>query len=385
MIEIAIDDEIGLWGITAQYVSEKLQGIVDGEEIKLSINSPGGSVFQSIAIFNIIRDHAKSHPVSVYITGIAASGAGYIALAARTVTPESKVHVSDNSIFLIHNPYTYIHGDYKQLLKEADWLRRLAFVMASTYAAVSKKKQEDIQSLMDNETFYIGQEILDAGFANYFEKTTPEEQSDPQNKQEVLIINAKAAIKNVMAKMAETKEPEDFEDAVALLEKTIIGGGGIGTGSLAAVANETTGTHPDPQNKQMPDGGESPAGKENPMTKEELKAKYPEVYAAIFNDGEASGIKKEQERAAAHLKLGEASGSLETAAKYIKDGSSVMSEAVQAEYLSLKVGKKALADRTADNPGSVVPGGEEDLQNDAVAMSIFDAAYAGKEFKGGKK
>jgi ATP-dependent protease ClpP protease subunit len=385
MIEITIDDEIAFWGISAAVVSEKLKSIAAGEEIKISINSPGGSINQSIAIFNIIRNYAKSHPVSVYILGEAASGASYIALAARTVIPESKVQVSDNSIFLIHNPYGYVRGDYKELSKRADWFQRLAFIMASVYANVSKQKHEDIQKAMDEETFYIGQEIVDAGFANYIEKIDPEENSDPQNKREVLIVNAKASIKNVMAKMAETKEPEDLEDAVALLEKTIINGEGMGAGPLTNIANETTGTHPDPQNKQAPDGGGSPAGKENPMTKEELKAKYPEVYAAIFNDGEASGIKKEQERAAAHLKLGEASGSLETAAKYIKDGSSVMSEAVQAEYLSLKVGKKALADRAADDPGSVVPGGEEELQDDAVAMKIFDAGYAGKEFKGGKK
>jgi ATP-dependent protease ClpP protease subunit len=383
MIEVIIDDEIGLWGITAAYVSEKLQGITSGEEIKLSINSPGGSVFQSIAIFNIIRDHAKSHPVSVYINGIAASGASYIALAARLVDPESKVYVSDNSIFVIHNPYTYVSGDYKRLLKEVDWLQRLAFVMASVYATVSKQKQEDIQFAMNEETFYIGHEIIDKGFANYFENTNPEDNTDPQNIS-ALIVNAKTALQNVKVKLAE-KEPPVDDEAAALLQKTLITGEGMGTGPLASIASETTGTHPDPQNKKEPDGDKHPAGKENSMTKEELKAKYPEVYAAIYGEGEEAGIKKERERTAAHLKLGEASGSLETAAKYIKDGSSVTSESVQAEYLSLKVGKKAVDDRKDDNLGSIVPGGEEESQDDARAMAIFEAAYAGREFKGGKK
>jgi ATP-dependent protease ClpP protease subunit len=383
MIELEISDEIGFWGISAAHVSEKLQGIVDGEEIKLSINSPGGSVVQSIAIFNIIRNHAKTHPVSVYVTGMAASGAGYIALAARTVTPESKVHVSDNSIFVIHNPYMYVQGDYKELLKNADWLQRLAFVMASTYAAVSKQKQKDIQTLMDEETFYIGQEIVDAGFANHFEKIDPEENSDPQNKRNVLIVNAKTAIQNVNAKIAE-KEPPVDEKAVALIQDTLMNGAGLGAGPLAAIANEITGIHPDPQNKQKPDGKESPAGRETSMTKEELKAKYPEVYAAIFAEGKEAGAKVERERTAAHLKLGETSGSLETAAKYIRDGSSVTSEEVQSEYLSLRMGQQALAARLADNPASVTPGGEE-VEDDAKAMAVFESAYAGKEFKGGKK
>jgi ATP-dependent protease ClpP protease subunit len=383
MIEIAIDDEIGFWGITAAFVSSKLEGIVNGEEIKLSINSPGGSVFQSIAIFNIIRDHAKNHPVSVYITGVAASGASYIALAARTVTPESKVYVSDNSIFVIHNPYVIIQGDYKQLLKEADWLKRLAFVMASTYAFVSKQKQDDIQAAMDEEAFYIGQEIIDSGFANYFEKVNPEENADPQNNREALIVNAKTAIQNVKVKIAE-KEPPIDEKAVALLGETFNSGDGMGAGPGTETVLETTETHPDPQNKSEPDGKESPSGKGETMNKEELKAKYPEVYAAIFGEGKEAGRKEERERTVAHLKLGETSGSLETAAKYIRDGSSVTSEEVQSEYLSLRMNKQALASRTADNPGSVTTGGEE-VEDDAKAMAIFESAYAGKEYKGGKK
>jgi hypothetical protein len=86
----------------------------------------------------------------------------------------------------------------------------------------------------------------------------------------------------------------------------------------------------------------------------------------------------------AHLKLGETAGSLETAAKYIRDGSSIASEVVQSEYLSLKMGKQALAAREEDNPGAVAPGGEE-MEDDAKAMAVFEAAYSGKEYKGGKK
>jgi ATP-dependent protease ClpP protease subunit len=384
MIEISIDDEIGFWGISAAYVSDKLQGIVDGEEIKLSINSPGGSVIQSIAIFNIVRAHARNHPVSVYITGVAASGASYIALAARTVTPESKVYVSDNSIFVIHNPYIFIEGDYKKLLKEAEWLKRLAYVLASTYAAVSKQKQENIQTAMDNETFYIGQEIVDAGFANHFEKIGPGENIDPQSKREALIVNAKTAIQNVKVKIAE-KEPPIDADAAALLQNTLMIEADRGAGSREN-NSEAAGTLPSANcnNLSKPDGKESPAGKGDSMNEEELKAKYPDVYAVIFAKGKEAGVKAERERTAAHLKLGETSGSLETAAKYIRDGASVTSEEVQSEYLSLRMGQQALAARAEDNPGSVTPG-EEEAEDDIKAMAIFDAAYAGKEYKGGKK
>jgi hypothetical protein len=292
--------------------------------------------------------------------------------------------VSDNSIFVIHNPYMFVEGDYKRLLKEADWLKRLAFVMASVYSSVSKQKQSDIQSAMDEETFYIGQEIVDAGFATHFEKIIPEENIDPQGKKDTLIVNAKTAIQNVKSKVAKNEPPID-EKAVALLGETFNSGDGMGAGPGTEISVlETTGTHPDPQNKLEPDGKESPSGKGETMNKEELKAKYPEVYAAIFGEGKEAGRKEERERTAAHLKLGETAGSLETAAKYIRDGASITSEEVQSEYLSLRMDKQAAASRTADNPGSVTTGGEE-VEDDAKAMAIFESAYAGKEYKGGKK
>jgi hypothetical protein len=201
---------------------------------------------------------------------------------------------------------------------------------------------------------------------------------------DALIVNARAALQNVMAKVAENEPPVD-EKAVALLENTLMGGEGRGAGSRENNP-EAAGTLPpaDSNNLTKPDGGEPPAGKGGSMNEEELKAKYPEVYAAIFGDGKKAGIKEERERTAAHLKLGEKCGSLETAAKYIRDGSSVTSEDVQSEYLSLRIGRQAVNNRNADDPGSVTTGGEES-EDDTKAMAIFEAAYAGKEFKGGKK
>jgi hypothetical protein len=342
-------------------------------------------IFEGIAIFNAIREQAKKRAVSVTINGLAASMATYIALAARTINPAAKITVSDNSVFVIHNPHSYIGGDYRELKKYADYLEKLAVMFAATYAAVSKQKQDKIRAAMDIESYYIGQEIIDAGFANHFEKVNPEENADPQNIRESLIVNAKMAIETAGRKVSDAEKPDDYEKAVALLGETFNSGDGMGAGpGKETTVSETTGTHPDLQNKLEPDGKESPSGKGETMNKEELKAKYPEVYAAIFGEGKETGRKEERERTAAHLKLGETAGSLETAAKYIRDGASVTSEEVQSEYLSLRIGKQALASRIADNPGNVTTGGEE-VEDDVKAMAIFESAYAGKEYKGGKK
>jgi ATP-dependent protease ClpP protease subunit len=379
MIEIAIDDEIGIWGITASYVSDKLVGIANGEDIKIIINSPGGSISHGIAIFNIIREYAKTHPVSVIINGIAASMATYIALAARTVNSDARVEVTDNSIFVIHNPWEYASGDYRTFQKRADWLQRLAFMFASTYAAVSGQAKKAVQSAMDAETYYLGNEICQVGYATHYEKLS----ENPQDKNE-LTVNAKMRIDTVKKNMIESGEPEDYEKTAALLQNTYMGSEGQGAGSRNHNESEAAGALPPIPGTnitQKPDGGETPAGKGGSMDKEELKAKFPEVYAAIYAEGREAGIKDERERTAAHLKLGERAGSLETAAKYIRDGASVMSEEVQSEYLSLNINKKAVDSRNADDP-AVIHAGGSGVEDDAKALAAFETGYTGRKAGG---
>jgi ATP-dependent protease ClpP protease subunit len=378
---IAIDDDIGYWGITEKLISAKLALLKEGEEIELVINSPGGSVYEGIGIFNAIRKAAETHPVHVRINGLAASMATYIAIAARTINPESKVSVSDNSIFLIHNPIQYVAGDYREMQKQADYLQRLASMFAATYSAVSKQEQKIIQAAMDIETIYIGQEILTAGFANNYEKTNPEE-TTPEDR-DTLTINAKMAIEASHKKMIDAREPGDFEKAVALFQNSI-DGAGLGAGSRAEKP-EAAGTLP-PVNEnttQKPEGVE-PAGHGGKMTPEELKAKYPECYSAVMALGETAALAKEKERVAAHLKLGRQAGSLETAAKFIEAGKSVMSEEVQSEYLTFRMGKQAADARNQDNPGEMQTGGEGE-EDDAKAMASFEAAYNGKNTAFGGK
>lgn len=155
--EIRIFDVIGWPFIEAGDFLEELDGIT-AKEIRLRINSPGGDVFDGTAIFNAI----KSHPATfnAEIEGIAASMGSIIALAADTVA------IADNAWFMIHNPWTFMIGDYNDLRKEADLLERMSGVMAKTYADKSGKSEKDIKSLMDDETWFSGKEAVEEGFAD---------------------------------------------------------------------------------------------------------------------------------------------------------------------------------------------------------------------------
>jgi ATP-dependent protease ClpP protease subunit len=379
MKEVLIDGEIGYnwWddsGITAKSVEGQLEGLAAGEDIKITINSPGGSVYEGIVIFNLIRDHAKTHPISVRINCMALSVASYIALAARMVDKNSKITVCENSIFAIHNPYTYASGDYRKLQKMAAYLEKITHVYASAHIAVSGKSEKEILAAMDDEAFYVGQEIVEMGFANDFEEFAETESDEeaamesPAARHDSTIINAKLAINKVVEKASEamakntTAFYDDMKKAVALFN---------------------------PAPKPLAAQGAKPGEKINitlggSMTPEELMAQNKALYDAVFALGEKAGHEKEKARVSAHLLLGEKAGSLALAAKHIKAGVSTSDETVQAEYFAARLDRGRIEARGADDPGDVHTGDEGGAgMDDAKLEAAFNLGLAGKD-TGGK-
>jgi ATP-dependent protease ClpP protease subunit len=370
MKQVSIEGDIGYdwWtesGVTAKTVKEQLAGLLDGEEIQVNINSAGGSVYEGVVIFNLLRDHAKTHPVSVRINCMALSMASYIALAARTVDRNSVITVSDNSIVMIHNPWMYTWGDYRDLQKEALYLEKLAAMYGSVHAAVSGQSEKDIRKAMDDETYYIGKEIVDAGFANNFDAIVEEAGGGAINARDNLIINAKFAVNKTMenARAAEKKDGSayrsELEKAVALYQ-------GYKPPAAASAGGVIT--------NKTPGGGS--------MKPEELLAQDKACYDAVFALGEKAALEKERARVNAHIMLGKEAGSLETAAKYIEEGKSSMDEAVRAEYLALSMKNNRIAARNADDVGDInTSQGGEDVDAKAISHA-FALGVQGKTMEG---
>jgi ATP-dependent protease ClpP protease subunit len=374
MKEVLIDEDIGFswWdgsGITAKGIQEQLKELADGEDIKITINSTGGSVYEGIVIFNLIRDYAKTHAVSVHINCMAMSIASYIALAARTVDKNAAVYVSENSIVVIHNPYSWASGDYRKFQKQADYLEKLAVIYGAVHASVSGKSEKEIRAAMDAETFYVGKEIQDMGFANHFEEIseTAQDENAPgeysASARDRLIINAKIAIDKTMAKEREA----GIKNAAAY---------NSGLEKAAALFVPKT---PEAPNKRP--GEEINLG--GSMTPEELLAKDKGLYDAVFALGEKAGTEKERARVNAHLLLGEKAESLALAAKHIKAGVSTSDETAQAEYYAAAMDKARIEARNADNVGDVRTGGEKGgAADDEKLNAAFDLGYSGKKVGG---
>lgn len=158
--EIWIHDEIGpaWWGlIEAEQVKAALREIA-GKHAVVRLNTPGGSVDHGIAIFNLLREHKGG--VTTIVDSLAASMGSYLLQAG-----ERRI-VSSNSMVMIHDPWTIGIGNSAQMRKEADVLDKHALRMIPDYAARSGKTNEEITAIMTEESWYVGQEIIDAGFAD---------------------------------------------------------------------------------------------------------------------------------------------------------------------------------------------------------------------------
>ena len=155
--EVYIFDYIGYWDISARSFIDELKAI-DADQIDLHINSPGGSVFDGVAIQNSIKHHKAN--VTVYIDGIAGSIASIIALSG------DQIYIADNAYVMIHNPSSIVWGEAKDMLKEAEVLDKLADGLAGDYARQMGITTGEARALMDEETWYMGQEAVDAGYAD---------------------------------------------------------------------------------------------------------------------------------------------------------------------------------------------------------------------------
>jgi ATP-dependent protease ClpP protease subunit len=155
--EVLIYDEIGAYGVSAKGFLAELGALPDDTAIDLRLNSPGGSVFDAVAIHNALGRHAGT--VTVWIDGIAASAASYIAMAGDAIV------MPENAFLMIHDPSGLVMGTAADMREMAGTLDKIAAGMLRGYAARSGKPENEIAALMAAETWFSAAEALEAGLA----------------------------------------------------------------------------------------------------------------------------------------------------------------------------------------------------------------------------
>jgi ATP-dependent Clp endopeptidase proteolytic subunit ClpP len=154
--EVLIYDEIGAYGVSAKGFLAELGALADDAAIDLRLNSPGGSVFDAVAIYNALKRHPGE--ITVWIDGIAASAASYIAMAGDTIV------MPENALLMIHDPSGLVMGTAEDMRSTAEALDKVKGSLIQGYAAKSGQSDEEIAALMAAETWLDAKDALGFGF-----------------------------------------------------------------------------------------------------------------------------------------------------------------------------------------------------------------------------
>lgn len=158
---ISVFDVIGAdWygdGVTASRIAAALRSI-GGADVTVNINSPGGDMFEGLAIYNLLREYEGK--VTVKVLGLAASAASIIAMAG------DEVQIGRGAFLMIHNCWVYAMGNRHDLQQIAADMVPFDKAMNDIYGARTGLDAATIDAMMNAETYIGGSDAVEKGFAD---------------------------------------------------------------------------------------------------------------------------------------------------------------------------------------------------------------------------
>ncbi|MER2039709.1 MAG: head maturation protease, ClpP-related [Solibacillus sp.] len=147
-------------GIAGTSPSKVIGALPKGKrDIEVVVNSGGGDVFAGSEIYTALKEYEGN--VTVKVVGIAASAASVIAMAG------DKVLISPTAQMMIHNVSTqYVSGDHRTFAHTAEVLKSANQSIANAYKAKTGKTDDELLSLMDDETWFNAEKAVQQGFAD---------------------------------------------------------------------------------------------------------------------------------------------------------------------------------------------------------------------------
>lgn len=336
-----------------------------GEEVCLEINSCGGSCAAAFEIYTALKQYQGKVTANVIV---ACSAATVIACGA------GEVYASRASVYMVHNSQSGASGDYRDLQMEADALREINESIINVYEDKTGLPREDIQNLMDNDTYMSPGKAIKKGFVDGMMPGMETDTGTDGGTAIRAVANAVACVPGIF---------NSFTDAIpadkaVLLKKILMDGTGQQDTGDSAGSNQAAGNGTGKENKEG----------ENGMTLQEALEKHPEMKGeldAMLKEAEGKGVACERSRL---MELDAISASVAgdalNDAKYGENPLDAKEFAYQAmladkakmsAYMAEAV--KDAEDAGVNNVGVVPDGTEETAEADELA------AYANKR-KGGK-
>jgi len=337
--KILISGEIG-WDYTAQEIRDSLREAA-GEDLDIELVTPGGDVFDGIEIYNAIRDYKREFPnaeIMGTLKGLVASMGTYIACCPAF----SLLTAEDNAVYMIHNAWSCMCGDYNDMQTTADMLRGLTDIMAKTYSDKTGTTVSEIKKMMDNETWLFGDEIKAAGFVDDMVK------SDDGKKDKSQALAAARLQFGAMANTAQKKtDIKAFREKAAAMAKEIP----AKKNTAVSITNDTQkGDNEEMEIKSLAD----------------LKTANAAVYEEAVEKFGKDAVAKERERVKALYDL-------KAKAKKVGDAVSLIDEAIadgrDVSSIATQVTEMVLA--AADSPGALDTNGIPEADAEASGANEY--------------
>lgn len=193
--EIRIDGEIGdNWfgdGLTSKKFAEDLTKLGDVRKITVRINSPGGSVYDGVSIYNQLRSHGAR--IEVLVEGLAASIASVIAMAGDTIS------MATGSMMMIHSPWTIAFGNAADMRETAAMLEKHESALVDIYVKRSGANRDEVKQMLLDETWFNADEAVDHGFADTADAESETAATEQANHREVFKAFAEEFRRNTAA------------------------------------------------------------------------------------------------------------------------------------------------------------------------------------------
>lgn len=153
------------WGFSAKTLRKKLEGLKEGDELTVYINSPGGNVFEGLTIYNIL---AEKKPI-IKIVGEASSMASVIACAGK------EVMIAESAVMLLHKPWTVAIGNEDDMKKTSKELETLKNSIIAAYRTKTGMSAEEINDLLEQDRYFGAEECLKYGLVDKIYSPTQSE------------------------------------------------------------------------------------------------------------------------------------------------------------------------------------------------------------------
>jgi ATP-dependent Clp endopeptidase proteolytic subunit ClpP len=157
-VDLDLFGEIGAEGITAQQFANDLRALGDVSQINLRLNSPGGAVFEGMAIYNLLKHH-KARKVGT-VVALAASMGSVVLMAC------DERRIPANAMIMMHKPWGIQGGNAEAMRSYADQLDMFGASMMAAYTDRTGKTVEEIDALLSAETWMTGTQAVAMGFAD---------------------------------------------------------------------------------------------------------------------------------------------------------------------------------------------------------------------------